>query len=586
MFKLYFYGASDNQFKFAKEVWSMHMGGRPVLVGNIPPGSYKILFTPESSTVKPQWWPNGASIDSAVPVTFTAGTTTGDIYYFMASQPTETGVTIQSPASYSYITTQAETGRIVFTAGDGYVWSAASDSSWIKITSPATGIGSGTVTYAVEANTYSTSRTGKITISGQEYTITQAGTQEKYGYIMIGNGSIPPNWYNWKTELGTAEFQAGNIYNVFKESADKCPDENYCKAGAISNLPFVPLSPKLLLVEQAALFAASNDGNAFLADITRTAERGLGFGVKLDTAKTYPKSDAAGEYFTVGYERDFFGEDRGQNRVSTEIVTADGNGTLSGTGKLACNGALCTGGYLGPSSETTYYDIKTGGIFSVGPDAASLLDLGYLSSDGKAMIISNPAQFYPSTGDDFMVVVGVKKGDKTYTSADFQGNWVFSSFGDEGGVAFSEFGGMTCDSAGNCQVHGKRSENGSITYYDTKISLGTVSADGAINGFYVDVDKITGAIGSNGNILIFTHTNKALRQMGVAIKSDALIKGDINGDVKVDLTDAVLTLKIMAGMNPTIRPHYPVCGTDVNRDGKVGANELLYILQHVAGLRQ
>jgi hypothetical protein len=67
-----------------------------------------------------------------------------------------------------------------------------------------------------------------------------------------------------------------------------------------------------------------------------------------------------------------------------------------------------------------------------------------------------------------------------------------------------------------------------------------------------------------------------------------LRKGDINGDGKVDLTDAVLALKVAAGLNPTgagIRTSYPTSGADVNGDGMVGAAEMIYILQYLAGLR-
>jgi hypothetical protein len=43
----------------------------------------------------------------------------------------------------------------------------------------------------------------------------------------------------------------------------------------------------------------------------------------------------------------------------------------------------------------------------------------------------------------------------------------------------------------------------------------------------------------------------------------------------------------MAGLNPTgILPNYAISGADVNGDRKVGAAEVGYILQYVAGLRQ
>lgn len=54
-------------------------------------------------------------------------------------------------------------------------WSATSDSSWLTVTSGATGTGSGTVTYTVAANTDGTPRSGSIRVAGVTFTVTQRG---------------------------------------------------------------------------------------------------------------------------------------------------------------------------------------------------------------------------------------------------------------------------------------------------------------------------------------------------------------------------------------------------------------------------
>jgi hypothetical protein len=65
-----------------------------------------------------------------------------------------------------------------------------------------------------------------------------------------------------------------------------------------------------------------------------------------------------------------------------------------------------------------------------------------------------------------------------------------------------------------------------------------------------------------------------------------VIIGDINGDVSVDLKDAILALQLLSGMTPAgVRPDYELSGTDVNGDGKIGLQEVLYILQKVSGMR-
>jgi len=58
------------------------------------------------------------------------------------------------------------------------------------------------------------------------------------------------------------------------------------------------------------------------------------------------------------------------------------------------------------------------------------------------------------------------------------------------------------------------------------------------------------------------------------------VAGDVDGNGKVELADAVLALKIMAGI--TIPPEQTVkLGADVNGDGKIGIAEVVYILTHL-----
>ena len=56
-------------------------------------------------------------------------------------------------------------------------WTAVSNDSFITITGGVNGVGSGTVTYTVPANTGTTALTGSITIAGETFTLTQAGVK-------------------------------------------------------------------------------------------------------------------------------------------------------------------------------------------------------------------------------------------------------------------------------------------------------------------------------------------------------------------------------------------------------------------------
>jgi Zn-dependent metalloprotease len=68
------------------------------------------------------------------------------------------------------------TGSVTVTAGAGCAWTAVSNAAFITITSGASGSGNGTVNYSVASNTGTSSRTGTLTIAGQTFTVTQAGT--------------------------------------------------------------------------------------------------------------------------------------------------------------------------------------------------------------------------------------------------------------------------------------------------------------------------------------------------------------------------------------------------------------------------
>ena len=79
-----------------------------------------------------------------------------------------------SPASLAF-GASGGSGTVSVTAGAGCSWAAASNVSWITITSGASGSGGGSAGYSVAANTSSTSRTGTLTVAGQTHTVTQAG---------------------------------------------------------------------------------------------------------------------------------------------------------------------------------------------------------------------------------------------------------------------------------------------------------------------------------------------------------------------------------------------------------------------------
>jgi Zn-dependent metalloprotease len=79
-------------------------------------------------------------------------------------------------------------GSVSVTTQAGCAWTAASNSSFITITSGSSGSGSGTVNYSVAANGGTGSRSGTMTIAGQTFTVTQAGTGGGGSELIVNPG--------------------------------------------------------------------------------------------------------------------------------------------------------------------------------------------------------------------------------------------------------------------------------------------------------------------------------------------------------------------------------------------------------------
>ena len=92
-----------------------------------------------------------------------------------------------SPSSASYAAAGG-TGSVSVTAGAGCAWTAVSNATFITITSGSSGSGNGTVAYSVASNTGTTSRTGTMTIAGQTFTVTQAGTGGGCAQLIANQG--------------------------------------------------------------------------------------------------------------------------------------------------------------------------------------------------------------------------------------------------------------------------------------------------------------------------------------------------------------------------------------------------------------
>ena len=81
-----------------------------------------------------------------------------------------------SPTSQS-VAAGGGTGSTSVTAPTGCAWTGVSNNtSWLTVTSGASGNGNGTVAFSASSNPNTSSRTGTITIGGQTFSVTQAAT--------------------------------------------------------------------------------------------------------------------------------------------------------------------------------------------------------------------------------------------------------------------------------------------------------------------------------------------------------------------------------------------------------------------------
>lgn len=65
------------------------------------------------------------------------------------------------------------TGTVNVTASSGCGWTATSNAGWVKVTSGASAIGNGAVTYSVSVNKSNLARVATMLIAGKTFTVKQ-----------------------------------------------------------------------------------------------------------------------------------------------------------------------------------------------------------------------------------------------------------------------------------------------------------------------------------------------------------------------------------------------------------------------------
>ncbi len=93
-------------------------------------------------------------------------------------------------------------------------------------------------------------------------------------------------------------------------------------------------------------------------------------------------------------------------------------------------------------------------------------------------------------------------------------------------------------------------------------------------------DQVRMTVDTGGNV-VFSTSALGLSSINAGVIMRSPVKGDITRDCRIQLDDAVLSMRYMTGMASGIQSG----PADVNGDGRVDMVECLYVLQAVAGLR-
>lgn len=102
---------------------------------------------------------------------------------------TQRGFDLSVSPQVAQIGSNSGAGEFGVAAPIGAIWEAIATHPWITITGGTTGQGNGTIRYSVAANTTGESRTGKIIVSGKEYTVTQLASLLLTAYT-DGGGTV------------------------------------------------------------------------------------------------------------------------------------------------------------------------------------------------------------------------------------------------------------------------------------------------------------------------------------------------------------------------------------------------------------
>jgi hypothetical protein len=239
----------------------------------------------------------------------------------------------------------------------------------------------------------------------------------------------------------------------------------------------------------------SDNGNMVIIDRTSDASsKRIDVVIKMDISKSYTNADFFGDYYGTTYNY-YSGNilDFGYHNSWAGIVSSDGIGNYFGTGTWNNDGVIIT------QNDTLTYSVNTEGSIVTGNGSFE----GFLGAN-NLFITSRP-----TVNNHWKISFGMKKGDRTYSTADLAGTWALTGFGDANqGTSYGDMVGiMSCDSVGNCTATLKSQKDGDII--NEPIDFQDISID-PFGSFGVLPNTIapsySAAIGNNGNTLLMNRS--------------------------------------------------------------------------------
>ena len=128
------------------------------------------------------------------------------------------------PEQSNIFSAEGGTGSISITTQSGCAWNTSESLDWITITSGADGTGNGTVNYTVAPNTSVNQRTGTMTIAGEDFIVTQAGTGGPSTNVLLNPG-FENGYANW------IQYSSGGYILIYQEAQTAHSGEYYAWLG-------------------------------------------------------------------------------------------------------------------------------------------------------------------------------------------------------------------------------------------------------------------------------------------------------------------------------------------------------------------